>query len=74
MCYIGVGGVLDMKHTALRLPERILEDLKTVARANERSVSGEIRLALRQHIKSEKTKFRRMESDALAPAATGSER
>jgi hypothetical protein len=40
-----------MKHTAIRIPKEILEELRRSAAQNERSLSGEIRLALRQYLR-----------------------
>jgi hypothetical protein len=44
-------GEILMKHTAIRIPEEIIEELRRIAVQNERSLSGEIRLALRQYLR-----------------------
>jgi hypothetical protein len=40
-----------MRHIAIRVPTIILEELRRRATENERSLSGEIRLALKEHLK-----------------------
>jgi predicted DNA-binding protein len=40
-----------MKHTAIRIPNEILEELKRSAAQNERTLSSEIRLALKLYLR-----------------------
>jgi len=41
----------DMKALTLRFPARILEQLKEIAKRNNRSLNGEILTAMEEHIK-----------------------
>jgi hypothetical protein len=41
----------DMKALTLRFPAHVLEQLKEIARRNNRSLNGEILTAMEEHIK-----------------------
>jgi hypothetical protein len=43
----------DMKALTLRFPAHILEQLKEIARRNNRSLNGEILTAMEEHIKKQ---------------------
>jgi hypothetical protein len=41
----------EQVHTTIRLERRLFDELRRVARLNDRSVSAEIRQALRDHLR-----------------------
>jgi hypothetical protein len=43
----------DMKALTLRFPAHILEQLKEIAKRNNRSLNGEILTAMEEHIKKQ---------------------
>jgi hypothetical protein len=45
--------------TTVRAPRRLIEDLRTIATANERSLTGELRVALDTYVRAELAKAKR---------------
>ena len=43
-------------HTAFRLPVRLRDDIAALARANDRSLSAEMRVAVREHLERQAIK------------------
>jgi hypothetical protein len=44
----------DMKTLTIRLPAHLLEQIREVAKQNNRSLNGEVLTALEEHVKKQK--------------------
>jgi hypothetical protein len=44
----------DMKALTIRLPAHLLEQIREVAKQNNRSLNGEVLTALEEHVKKQK--------------------
>jgi hypothetical protein len=49
-----VSGVVETKQLAAMVPVSLLDELSKLAKANERSVSAEARLAIKAHVEASK--------------------